>query len=418
MLGALLAYAASTSNCAIDQGGSESGPPERWAGAHGPVVPHDTFPTDCSLCHVGAGWHQIRGDFAFDHGRETGLPLHGAHERAECLRCHNDRGPVQRYAARGCAGCHEDPHQGRLGRDCLVCHEERDWEPRAQDERHARSRFPLIGAHSGVACFRCHPGAEVGNFQRADTRCESCHQDDLARATSPNHIAQGWIRDCQRCHAPTAWTGASFNHSIFPLTGAHTSAACTACHGNGVYRGTPRDCASCHIAEYNATTDPNHVTAGFPTSCEQCHNTSAWEGARFGHTTFPLTGAHAAVTCSACHQNGVYRGTPQNCASCHIARYNATTNPNHATAGFPTSCEQCHGTSTWQGAVFNHPFPIQGPHNVACAVCHTVPGNSKVFTCIVCHEHNQTEMNQKHSQVSGYSYNSNACYTCHPNGRH
>jgi hypothetical protein len=39
-----------------------------------------------------------------------------------------------------------------------------------------------------------------------------------------------------------------------------------------------------------------------------------------------------------------------------------------------------------------------------------------VFSCITCHAHNQSDMDNKHSGVSGYSYNSAACYQCHPTG--
>ena len=32
------------------------------------------------------------------------VALRGAHAQAGCLLCHNDRGPVQQFAARGCGG--------------------------------------------------------------------------------------------------------------------------------------------------------------------------------------------------------------------------------------------------------------------------------------------------------------------------
>ena len=88
-----------------------------WKGL-GPVMPHDSFPADCSLCHEGTSWQTLRADFSFDHEAETGVPLSGAHAQAQCLRCHNDRGPVATFQARSCAGCHEDIHLGMLGVDC------------------------------------------------------------------------------------------------------------------------------------------------------------------------------------------------------------------------------------------------------------------------------------------------------------
>ncbi|MEZ6021278.1 MAG: hypothetical protein R3F17_14660 [Planctomycetota bacterium] len=48
-----------------------------WRGL-GPVMPHDSFPADCSLCHLGGDWNTIRADFEFDHTAETGYALEGA----------------------------------------------------------------------------------------------------------------------------------------------------------------------------------------------------------------------------------------------------------------------------------------------------------------------------------------------------
>ena len=179
----------------------------RWWTGLGPVLPHDTFPADCTLCHVGEKWNELREDFEFDHEAETDVQLVGAHARARCLRCHNDRGPVALFQARGCAGCHEDVHQGELGALCTKCHQQQSWEPQGQFAMHNRTRFPLLGVHAGTACRRCHPGAEVGRFQPVDIECLSCHADDLARTANPNHNALGppYTMKCDRCHLPTFW---------------------------------------------------------------------------------------------------------------------------------------------------------------------------------------------------------------------
>ncbi|HRD54364.1 MAG TPA: hypothetical protein PKY96_17120, partial [Flavobacteriales bacterium] len=144
----------------------------------------------------------------------------------------------------------------------------------------------------------------------------------------------------------------------------------------------------------------------------------------FNHnnTDFPLHGAHSTAACIQCHANG-YAGTPTACSACHLADYNATTNPNHASAQFPTDCAACHTESSWTPSTFNHNqyFPINsGPHSDVwntCATCHTNPNDYSVFSCTNCHN-NQSELANDHDEVSGYSYNSNACYTCHPDGTH
>lgn len=207
--GLLLALCLLAAACVVDGAGSVE--QHRWWAGLGPVLPHDSFPADCSLCHLGEDWYTLRDDFAFDHEAETGVPLAGAHARAGCLRCHNDRGPTEVFQAQGCGGCHEDVHYGDLGVNCESCHQQVTWRPVGQIELHNRTRFPLFGAHAATACYRCHPGAEVGQFVPTDTECLTCHADDLAVALAPNHLVLGFVNNCDRCHIPTSWSQAQIN---------------------------------------------------------------------------------------------------------------------------------------------------------------------------------------------------------------
>jgi hypothetical protein len=200
---ALAALAVAVAACVTPD--RTTGMRHRWWSGLGPVIPHDSFPADCKLCHVGEGWNVLTEDFSFDHDKETGVPLNGSHAKARCLRCHNDRGPVGVFAARGCGGCHEDVHQGDLGVNCTECHQEATWVPLDQVAMHNRTRFPLVGAHAVTACHRCHPGAFVGNFVPTDTECLTCHYDRLQVANNPPHIALGYVDHCDRCHVPTSW---------------------------------------------------------------------------------------------------------------------------------------------------------------------------------------------------------------------
>ncbi|MCA8970051.1 MAG: hypothetical protein KDC95_09720 [Planctomycetes bacterium] len=181
----------------------------RWWSGLGPVLPHDTFPADCNMCHMGRKWNELRDEFYFDHARETGHALNGAHASAKCLRCHNDRGPIEVFQSKGCAGCHEDVHQRTLGNDCSKCHDEQTWHAsKMVVDKHATTRFPLAGAHLAVACHRCHEGALVGKFRPIDSNCATCHDRDLQRAVNPPHIGLGWTDRCDRCHVPTQWNQA------------------------------------------------------------------------------------------------------------------------------------------------------------------------------------------------------------------
>ncbi len=381
--------------CAIGSHAPEGA--QYWWRDRGPVVPHDSFPADCKLCHTGGDWRTIRADFQFDHAKQTGVALEGAHRAAECLRCHNDRGAVKIYADRGCAGCHEDVHKGRLGSDCASCHDQTSFRPLEQIAKHDQTRFPLVGIHAATACFACHPGAQVGQFAPTDAECVSCHAKDLAKATNPDHVANGWVDRCDECHIPTTWNGAGFNHAIWPLTGQHATTTCNKCHVGGVFKGTPTNCVACHQADYNGTTNPNHAALGISTDCQHCHNTSTWAGANFDHT-----------------------GITNGCVNCHLTDYNNTTNPIHTAAGFPTTCETCHDTINWAHGTFSHTqFPITSGKHVGfkCVDCHPNASNFVQFACINCHEHAKATTDSHHQGISGYAYNSNACYACHPNGK-
>ncbi|MGD8868778.1 MAG: cytochrome c3 family protein, partial [Gemmatimonadales bacterium] len=107
------------------------------------------------------------------------------------------------------------------------------------------------------------------------------------------------------------------------------------------------------------------------------------------------------------------------CVACHQDDYDAQ----HSGSGFPTTCVDCHTQTTWTGATFQHDqyFPINsGIHSGkwnGCDTCHNVPNDYTIFTCFACHQHAQARMDSRHADVVGYSYESTACYSCHPNGR-
>ena len=283
----------------------------------------------------------------------------------------------------------------------------------------------MTGGHLTATCASCHAD---GVYAGKSTTCVSCHRTNYDATRTPAHAAAGYSTDCTTCHTTTQWLGATFNHSTtqFPLTGAHQAVSCASCHADGVYRGKPTTCISCHQTDFSRTTTPPHAAAGFSTTCTTCHTTTRWEGATFNHgtTAFPLTGAHITTSCATCHLNNVYRGLPATCISCHQQDYTSATNPSHSGSAFPTTCATCHTTTRWQGATFDHDgpyFPIySGNHRgrwASCATCHTAPGNYTVYTCMSSGCHSRTSTDSEHRGRSGYQYVATACYSCHPRGR-
>jgi hypothetical protein len=284
-------------------------------------------------------------------------------------------------------------------------------------ESHDRTNFPLVAKHRTLSCRECHVNLV---FEGTPTDCEVCHWQ---RRQDDRYALRLGTR-CADCHTPQSWKKvdpAKWSHEAdagFRLEGTHRTLDCEACHGSGGFAPRPTDCLSCHRSDYQGTREPNHAEANFPTDCLTCHNQRGWTGARFnGHAGFELRGRHASAACSDCHTNGVYTGTPTDCAACHLVDYNNTTDPVHKAAGFPLDCAECHGNSAsgWAGASFVHNFPIQsGRHSgLACSDCHKT-SDYRVFDCLGCHE--QSGTTSRHQDVTGFQYSSPACYACHPQG--
>ena len=382
------------------------------------------FPTTCEACHraTDSSW---RGGGAFNHNAVFALV--GTHATVACATCHKNN--VYVGTRRDCVGCHQTeynattrPNHASAGFStaCETCHKPTDAQWAGVTFNH-NATFPLVGLHATQQCTTCHKN----NVYKGTPRdCVGCHLTQYNATSKPNHASAGFSTACETCHKPTdtQWTGVTFNHNaVFSLVGLHATQQCTACHKNNVYKGTPRDCVGCHLTQYNATTKPNHPAAGFSTACDSCHKPTdtQWTGVTFNHNAvFSLVGVHATQQCATCHKNNVYKGTPRDCVGCHVTEYNATRTPNHASAGFPTTCDSCHkATDTlWSQGKFTHTrFPLTGRHNVACAQCHTTANNFQVFSCTVCHGRSETD--GQHRGRAGYVYDSNACYSCHPNGR-
>lgn len=331
--------------------------------------PHgEDLKINCAACHSPAGW-EIGADFwknsepqkpgaepRFDHST-TRFELNGQHEKTDCRTCHETL--VFAKAASDCISCHTDFHQQTVGRDCARCHDSDNWLVDNITELHIENGFPLFGQHRVADCNACHFSESGLRFDRIGNDCINCHLENYMATTSPDHRAAGYSTDCVMCHDVAApdwlWSAGAANHLFFPLTGGHEINDCSRCHVNGVFQGTPTDCFACHEKDFQATTSPDHETGNFPTDCKICHTTDpGWNAGNF------------------------------------------------------TQHDQLY-------------FPIfSGKHEGAwnqCSECHTTAGDFKAFSCTDCHEHNNAnDLADEHNDVSGYSFSSAACYSCHPKG--
>lgn len=382
------------------------------------------IPTECADCHTtNPDWNpatfSIHNNYYF---------LDGAHTDADCFSCHD--GDYNNTSS-VCFDCHTDNYnestnpnhvQLSIPTECADCHTTNpDWNPATFDIHN--NYYVLDGAHTDADCFSCHNG----DYNNTSSVCFDCHTDDYNQSTNPNHVVLDIPNECADCHTTNPdWNPATFDihNNYYVLDGAHLAIECVTCH-DGDYNNTSAGCFDCHSDDYNQSTNPNHVALGIPNVCADCHTTNAdWNPATFDihDNYYVLAGAHIAIAndCSTCH-NGDYNNTPNTCYGCHQTDYNQTTDPPHQTAQFPIECELCHTQNAWVPSTFNHDgqyFPIySGEHNGEwdqCSDCHNNPSDYSIFTCLTCHS--QSETNNEHEDVSGYQYNSNACYACHPNG--
>ena len=312
-------------------GNRYQGTPTQCASCHAPDDVHrGGRGSDCASCHVTAGWKTSK----FDHARETGFALGGAHARLDCKVCHttpNMKDPLPR----DCAGCHrdDDAHATRFGDGCDKCHGNSEWKPATFD--HTRDgRFELLGRHAKLDCHACHTA--VVAQQKLGTDCHACHR------TRDVHAGKLGT-DCARCHGVEAWkVDVAFDHDLteFPLVGLHVAVPCHQCHTSPSYKTEAQDCHACHQR------DDKHK-GGLGKDCEACHSPNGWGIWEFDHakaTGFALVGAHVRATCEGCHKQ-----PPEavklsgDCASCHAQ-------DDVHLGQFGRQCQRCHGSVTFKGA--------------------------------------------------------------------
>jgi hypothetical protein len=279
-------------------------------------------------------------------------------------------------------------HRDSVKDDCRACHTEKTFRGGTFDHN-ARTGFPLVGKHDGLACVKCHTARsadavplsrKVIDFRGAAAECVSCHTD-------PHKGEFG--RTCDGCHRPSGFGVKGFVHpkvSDF-YEGQHAGVACVKCHKPGeimlpVRTGAPAPslraltpstaCATCH-------TDVHLGQVG--RACETCHAVDAPKFAvpRFAHerTAFALTGKHQTVACVKCHRTEVHAypaGTGSamqlkpmatECRACHQ-------DPHLGQVG--ARCETCHSDSTFKLPNYTHQGLADffaGFHGkLACIACH------------------------------------------------
>jgi hypothetical protein len=445
-----------------------------WQQTNNPV--HSTagtsfVPGNCAQCHDTIAWTDQNG---FNHS-VTGFALVGTHSTTPCAQCHVNNNYNLTSASADCMFCHQSSWTSTqtLGGNvpnhvaanfptsasaCSTCHPITTWADGKFD--HSSTGFALTNSHQMApagkvtACTQCHVGGSYNlSIQPTDCGNSGCHYTTWQQTNNPTHSTAGSAfaaANCSTCHDTITWTDNTFNHAVtgWALTGVHATTPCANCHTNNNYNFNTSNtaCYGCHVTQWNSTTTlggniPNHVTAGFPQTCETCHDTTSWTNSTFNHnnTGFPLTGLHAtAVQCAQCHTNGNYSlALPSGCAdsnySCHASDYSGTNNPVHSAAGTTfaaSNCTNCHSTAaaftTTSWSHSSTPWPLTGNHQMApagaatnCNQCH-VSNNYNLQTgdCWTsnCHTTDWTNTQTLGGAVPNHvaaNFPTSMCSTCH-----
>lgn len=122
------------------------------------------------------------------------------------------------------------------------------------------------------------------------------------------------------------------------------------------------------------------------------------------HPFFPLTAAHANISCSGCHGSGVFEGLGTNCIDCH-----ADDDVHNGANG--TDCAQCHTPTRWQDATFDHSLIGQRD----CAECHSPPPNHFPAPCTTCHLDTTNFFNVNFDHTFIGNQDCSACHSPPPN---
>ena len=238
---------------------------------------------------------------------------------------------------------------------CRECHFSLEALQASADDPTTAEKFlnepaSILTPHGRLGCVACHAGDG-----RSDDK-------DVAHAG----------RSCDDCHLSTwDWHEVALSVHPMPLERRHAEISCFSCHEFPNFKGLESDCVDCHERPHDFGSD----------DCAVCHEPTSFKDGTLppGFHSVSLTGAHAEVSCDACHTSSVLKPEFE-CSQCH--------SPAHDFGG--DDCAQCHEPTSFKDAILPaelHPVPLTGAHaEASCDACHTDDAEPLEFVCSQCHE--------------------------------
>ncbi|TLZ16906.1 MAG: hypothetical protein E6K34_10770 [Gammaproteobacteria bacterium] len=347
---------------------------------------------DCSLCHNTTSFLDPT----------TPRPSNHIPTNALCSQCHTTAGNWALYSVTG-------THQGVTG--CVSCH--------------GPGTGPFAGPPpSNTITIVGWPGASHIPIGSADCNGSGCHSTanvntggfhiGTANISAPTlnvagHTTVASVGACSTCHESAPYMGMI----------ASTSTAAGDSRPTALDSRHPTTCVQCHgSSAFNIAANPvftmmmkpgNHIPIGnVDCNGSGCHTTGNVNpgGGGFklgnpsisaptlnvaGHTTLAVVG-----TCASCHESAQYLGMMVSTSTAAgDSRPNATLDSKHPTTG---DCGNCHVTTPTFATDL---LPTAGkpsnhiPTTAACAQCHTTAGNFALYSvtgthqgvtgCLTCH---------------------------------
>jgi hypothetical protein len=290
-----------------------------------------------------------------------------------------------------CSRCHQ-PLTSNQTPLCLDCHTTVQDQIRTDEELHGK----ISTGGSGIPiekCYACHSDHQGRDFSPAKAALNYFEHDVTVFSLIRHQVDfDASPLDCEACHAD--WAGSD----------AEINTKCDSCHAT-----RDQDFMNTHRDE-------------FGTACTDCHD-GVDRMVDFDHqqTSFPLTGGHSHVQCTACHVEATnlmrFEGISGRCADCH-------TEPALHAGLFSSNCEDCHTALAWSpavldGAIFDHAAQtrfslarhLQDYDGIpfSCKSCHTQDlASMPAETCIDCHRNHDTSFMEEHLVQFG-----GGCLECH-----
>ncbi|MBW2429150.1 MAG: respiratory nitrate reductase subunit gamma [Deltaproteobacteria bacterium] len=285
------------------------------------------------------------------------------HGQLSCQDCHSDiveknRHPDPVHVNRTltdffqpgqCVACHDDVtdeiaegrHAGRKATPwqrfdtCIECHD-----PHYQVRENIDTSGPMLNRAAIDKCILCHEfQTKLPEFSDEDQQCLQCHQ---AVSGDDPQATRKTADLCFYCHG--AENRQAFSYSL--IDGAR-------------YAATPHKDVNCLVCHPQAAAfGHGEQTSG---ECRQCHRP---------HDEKVNHDLHAAVTCGACHLNGVkpVRDSDSGLIGWHRPRYPDRVSPIHQMK-MPQkdqSCTSCHTRGNAIGAV----AMVLPAKSIICMPCH------------------------------------------------